>query len=552
MRRLTLTFAIAFGALAVGCGQGSSGGADDATADASADGRVAVTAAEAAGVRTGVAGVARDARTGAALQGVTISDGSRSVSTGEGGRYVLAEAAGSYTLTASKSGYQGATQRIKVTRNRITTINWSLTASAPVACVYGYGAWGTCQAGGTQTRVVTSTSPSGCTGTPVTTQACQPSGGGGTPTGAAFKVFANNDLGMHCVDKSFAVFSILPPYNVVDAQVVALQSSGLPVVLSATDVRVGYSAVADAAGSINSTSIGKTDFWQYAAQLYGASLAPGEGLEGLWMPKDAPSASATTLGWDSAMGLFKAPGIPIFPVDDAGAVNRYPLMRFTAYAGSGAALASTDVVLPVSEETSCQTCHATGKVAAPTGARAWATDTDLEAQARRNVLILHNARNGTALQAPVLCATCHYSPALDLKGAGPSGAQTAHRSMSSVMHAYHAGKMAGLVDAPVAVGGAVPAAATQACYQCHPGTSTQCLRGAMTQAVDCQNCHGNMAAVGGLTVLRPGGSIDGTNDGKARRPWLDLPRCQSCHASDAVARTSLSGAPRWPPTACAS
>ena len=52
--------------------------------------------------------------------------------------------------------------------------------------------------------------------------------GGGGGGAAAFKVFANNDLGMHCVDRSFAVFSILPPYNVVDAQVVALQSTGQP------------------------------------------------------------------------------------------------------------------------------------------------------------------------------------------------------------------------------------------------------------------------------------------------------------------------------------
>ena len=30
-----------------------------------------------------------------------------------------------------------------------------------------------------------------------------------------FKVFAANDLGMHCVDKDYSVLSILPPFNVV-------------------------------------------------------------------------------------------------------------------------------------------------------------------------------------------------------------------------------------------------------------------------------------------------------------------------------------------------
>jgi hypothetical protein len=101
----------------------------------------------------------------------------------------------------------------------------------------------------------------------------------------------------------------------------------------------------------------------------------------------------------------------------------------------------------------------------------------------------------------------------------------------------------GFADAPVAVGGTPPAPTLQACYQCHPGTTTQCLRGAMTLTVDCQNCHGNMAAVGGRFPLRSGGSIDGTNDGGSRRPWLDLPRCQSCHANDAVAKTVVAGGP---------
>jgi hypothetical protein len=352
-------------------------------------------------------------------------------------------------------------------------------------------------------------------------------------------VFANNDLGMHCVDKSFAVFSILPPFNVVDAQVVQRNATGKPTLLDSTAVSLRYSAVADASGSINSTSIGKTDFWLYAGQLFGMSLATGAGLQGMWMPGEAPSSSATTLIWDAALGLFKAPGIPIFPVDDAGKANHYPLMRFTAYDPWGSALASSDVVLPVSDETSCATCHATGRVAAPTGGAAWSNNPDLENQARQNVLILHNANLGTNLQAPVLCSTCHYSPALDLTGAGPNAQQSGHQAFSSAMHAYHSDKVTGYTDAPVAVGGAVPAPAKQACYLCHPGATTQCLRGAMTQAVDCQNCHGNLSAVGGKNPLRAGGSIDGANDVKARRPWLDLPRCQSCHANDAVAKTSV-------------
>ncbi len=41
----------------------------------------------------------------------------------------------------------------------------------PSACTYNYSAWGACQSNNTQTRTATS-SPAGCTGTPVLSQAC--------------------------------------------------------------------------------------------------------------------------------------------------------------------------------------------------------------------------------------------------------------------------------------------------------------------------------------------------------------------------------------------
>jgi hypothetical protein len=320
---------------------------------------------------------------------------------------------------------------------------------------------------------------------------------------------------MHCVDSSFAVFSILPPYNVVDAQVVMLQSGAAPVVLDATQVDVRYSAVADATGSINSTSKGKTNFWSFVQQLYGAALPAGAGLLGMWMPADAPSVANVTLAWDATMGLFKAPGIPIFPIDDANHVNSYPLMRFTAVDKSGRALGSTDVVLPVSDETSCRSCHGMAS--------------ETEDQIRQHILDLHNARiPGVTLTAPVLCASCHYSPALDLAGSGPTPAQAGHTTMSRAMHAFHASKVGSYTDSPVGTGAgflaAPPAATSQSCYACHPGAKTQCLRGAMTSALDCQNCHGTMAAVGGAV--------------SGRTPWLDEPKCQSCHASDAVTKAA--------------
>jgi hypothetical protein len=355
---------------------------------------------------------------------------------------------------------------------------------------------------------------------------------------------------MHCVDADFSVFSILPPYNVVNAQVVRTDGTGKPSLANDSAVVLHYSAVADANGSINSRSRDKTNFWQYVAHIFGANLAPGQGLKGLYMPAEATSPDQTSFSWKSADGLFKAEGVPIFPTDDAGRINRYPLMRVTATdKTSGQTLATLDVVLPISEETTCSDCHATGGPAAKSGNMTWSTTSNLEIQSRENILLLHDNRQGTNLMAtkPVLCAGCHYSAALDLAGTGPSGAQVGKSTMSSAMHAYHSDKMLNAAGVPYAdrwvqQGGTPPSPQTQSCYLCHPGKSTQCLRGAMTNAVTCQNCHGGMSAVGGTTVLAAGGSIDGSNDGKSRRPWMDLPRCQSCHTGDAASHLTLSDA----------
>lgn len=370
--------------------------------------------------------------------------------------------------------------------------------------------------------------------------------GGGNTTSA--KVLAVNDLGMHCVDKDFSVFSILPPYNVVQAQVMSQTAGSSPRLLGPNDVDLRYQAIVDPNNSINSFTQGKTNFWTYVSQLFGANVPAGQGFFGLTMPADAQNLSQTSFVWKSAAGLFKAEGIPIYPIDDAGVINHYPLMRVTAFRkGTTQAIGSTDIVLPVSEETTCQTCHATGKRAAVLPEVTWATNADKDIESRLNVLAIHDYRSGTSLlsRQPVLCASCHYSPALDLAGAGPSAEQQRHATMSRVMHSFHADKMLDefgnpFADALVPRGGTPPDPSRQGCYTCHPGANTRCLRGAMTDKVTCQNCHGGMSAIGGDSALLPGGSIDGTNDGHARRPWRDLPRCQSCHTGDATQHLSAS------------
>jgi hypothetical protein len=46
------------------------------------------------------------------------------------------------------------------------------TTPSPTTCTYTYDVWGACQSNNTQTRIVLTTTPAGCTGTPVVSQAC--------------------------------------------------------------------------------------------------------------------------------------------------------------------------------------------------------------------------------------------------------------------------------------------------------------------------------------------------------------------------------------------
>lgn len=357
-----------------------------------------------------------------------------------------------------------------------------------------------------------------------------------TPTPSVngnLKVLAFNDLGMHCVDKEYSIFSILPPYNVLNAQVI--QQGNPPKLLDSNSVNVGYSAVADAKGSTNSTSVNKTNFWQYSNTLFGLDLKAGEGLKRIYMPADDPQKRLSQpMDFSSKFNWFNAEGIPITPFDDIMRENSYPLLKVAAYdKNTGNTLSSVDAVVPVSRETDCQNCHTSGQIAANSANISWANDADMEIQAKKNILILHDVKHATNLKnsTPILCASCHYSAALDLAGTGAQGNQVGKPTMSQAMHRFHG-------DTKNAQGQAVfPDNGTpeQTCYQCHPGKITQCQRGAMkTGGMTCQNCHGNMAAVGGKYPLKTGGSLTGQNDGKARAAWQDVPRCQSCHTGDAM------------------
>ncbi|NOZ13512.1 MAG: hypothetical protein GXO69_07670 [Acidobacteria bacterium] len=286
--------------------------------------------------------------------------------------------------------------------------------------------------------------------------------GGGDPA-SAYVVIAWNDLGMHCYDDDFSTFSILPPYNVLWAQVVRRGAS--PEIVT-DGVTVSYSF------ENNTTSVGKTNFWNYADKLFGFQLAQDVGLKGKRL-EDV---------MDRASDHFIAEGIPLTQFNDDGTVNYYQTAVVTAKDASGNILAQTRTIVPVSNEMHCSNCHEDN------GVKGIATGFY-----RTNILSLHDREEGTHLMdnRPVLCASCHSSNAL-----GTTGNQD---DLSHVIHRKHKDKVPAGIDG---------------CYNCHPGPSTQCLRGAMFQAgQECTDCHGTMADVGN----------------GSRRPWLDEPNCGDCH-----------------------
>lgn len=344
-----------------------------------------------------------------------------------------------------------------------------------------------------------------------------------------------NNLGMHCMDSEYSVFSILPPYNTINAQVVGSDTSKTWLVKDMSRCGVSYKAVADPEGSINTYSTGKSDFSDNVVSLFGVALpmdvglpVPGPNSYSMPGPSNAPQA----MGFETNMNWYVAYGIPITPYDDQGHPNQYCMMRVGASNGT-MTLRTTDIVLPVSDEMNCRLCHLSGSQPAARPVAGWVNAAHPGRDYRLNILRLHDQLEGTnrvylaALtnvhysagglydtvvqgHSSILCARCHASEALP--GSGLPGIAPLTRAV----HALHAN----VTDPRNGMTLNMENNRT-ACYACHPGSVTRCLRGAMGKAVaadgsmamQCQSCHGNMSLVGA------------TN----RTGWLEEPNCQACH-----------------------
>ncbi len=347
----------------------------------------------------------------------------------------------------------------------------------------------------------------------------------GLSAATSWTVLAWAEYGVNPVERGYSVFAIYPPGVTIHAQVIDATGT---LVKSASTVQVTYQALADATGSINSTSAGKTDFWNYSKALYGASAPVNTG----W---NAPQP----MRFESNLNRFTATGVPMTSYDDQWNINYYPLVQVTARDASGNTLGSARVAINVSNEVECRGCHASGANSAAQPAGGYAYDSDPNRDFKLNILALHdslNARNPAMpgllanfgynsgglvatvkANTPVRCDTCHAS-----NRSGAAGA-TGALALTTAMHGYHAG----LID-PQTNDTLDNSTNRAACYNCHPGTMTHGLRGAMSHSVasngsvqiQCQSCHGNLSALAD----------------PSRKGYVDLPNCQACHSTAAPYR----------------
>lgn len=270
-----------------------------------------------------------------------------------------------------------------------------------------------------------------------------------------------NDLGMHCANQDFSKVVVLPPYNTLLAQVVKKGTDTTDAELITDGLTITYEIPG------NTYSVGKTNFWDYEDQLFGVNLPADTGLTGVGL-----SGTLTQTG-----NHYIVEGIPITPYTDNNLTNEnpYQLALLSVYDSTGNLLATTQPVVPVSNEIGCVStnCHPN----------------------EQDILDEHDNVSGFNSNGPVLCASCHASNALGTTGT------PGLESLSEVIHDEHDD--------------------VNNCYKCHPGQNAQCHRGTMkTAGYSCIDCHGSTEDVAE--------SID-----NGREPWLEEPSCATtgCHSS---------------------
>jgi hypothetical protein len=302
--------------------------------------------------------------------------------------------------------------------------------------------------------------------------------GANTPRLGDYIVIGYNDLGMHCMNEDFSEFMVLPPFNTLHAVVVDRSGEKPAIVTNGIEVRY----------SVNTPSPWhSTNFWKYTEPIFGFRLPHGLGLTG--------NALSGTMEKGAIDWL--ATGIPVAPGKRGGRMACFQLADITVRStGKGrTVLARTRAVTPVSWEIRCDFCHFSPGTTTAMNI--------LQAHDRRHLAMMQQMHPGMpplTQQTPVACGTCHRQPELEplVVSDDPT-----NPTLSAAMHRAHAARLPGYLPN-----------LRNACYACHPGIETECLRDIHAAAgMTCSDCHGGM-----MNVADP-----------ARAPWADLPRCSTCH-----------------------
>lgn len=256
-----------------------------------------------------------------------------------------------------------------------------------------------------------------------------------------------------------------------------------------------------------------------------------EGATLTWRLDGEPKPSAARLSGELKLvegtTMYEATDIPVLPYVDKDGFNPYPTVTVEARDASGALLAVTRCVMPVSTEMGCRNCHGgpwkVGDVAGISPATA------------ADVLEVHDRINGTDLAqraksgATVVCRDCH-----ELEGKAEAG-KPAPPAMSAAIHGWHAAYMGGR--------------GADACNSCHPSAPDGATRFwrdyHVTKGLDCTRCHGamedhalsllrkeqeagNPAADRLMAAITPV-AVQDVKDIAPRTPWVNLPDCAGCH-----------------------
>jgi hypothetical protein len=199
-------------------------------------------------------------------------------------------------------------------------------------------------------------------------------------------------------------------------------------------------------------------------------------------------------------------------------------------------------VLSVSDEITCNTCHASNSDPAAMPASGWVNNPNPAKDTKLNILKKHDDRwpiaqylsqlqaAGWTYQAslyqtaisgtPILCAACHSDNALGLPGLPGIGAE------ASDMHTLHGPQI--LQSNGQTLDQNSASSDLNSCYLCHPGPVTQCKRGAMNTQL-CSSCHGNLSYAGTAS----------------RQPWYIEPACQMCHNTSQRYTTTFDTNGQW-------